>query len=224
MRKLIFAIVMASLLAVPTLVLAGEGQSKVDVCHVTSTYDFGEGKGPEPVGHVITIADPAFQSHLDHGDPDAFVLRTLSDGTVVCKEPSWVLIETVVVPSNVQAGGTSTTVLDASGQYAFQASGTWTQYGNTMDAEYSISGGTVYDGHYPPNAYLGVNWADLRVDGAFVHWGDYNPAHVYWLEAAGTGATVNFSIFEGDTATGTVNPGWYGDNSGSLSVEIYEWK
>lgn len=216
-------IVVALLLALPLAALAGEGgQARVDVCHIQDTYDFGF--GPEPVGLVITIADPAYQSHLDHGDPGDYFMATLADGSSVCKEFVWTLIETVSVLSTSQYGATSTSVLAAGGLYAFKASGTWTQYGNTMDAEYSRSStGTVYDGHgtVPVCGACGVDWGDLQIDGVFVNWGPYDPGRTYWLETSGTGAAVNFRIYEGYTGTNTVIPAWYTDNTGSLTVEIY---
>jgi hypothetical protein len=58
------------------------GQEKVDVCHITGTYDFGTGE--VPIGHVINIADPAYETHIAHGDPEVWELRTLPDGSEVC--------------------------------------------------------------------------------------------------------------------------------------------
>lgn len=57
-------------------------QSKTPVCHVTGTYDFGN--GPVAIGHVITIADPALPTHIDHGDSADYTLQTLPDGETVC--------------------------------------------------------------------------------------------------------------------------------------------
>ena len=61
---------------------ASGGQEKVDVCHITGTYDFGQGE--VPIGHVISIADPAYETHIAHGDPEVWELRTLPDGSEVC--------------------------------------------------------------------------------------------------------------------------------------------
>jgi hypothetical protein len=86
MKKLRF-ISTIGLLVVSLLVVATSaygGQEKVDVCHITGIYDFGDGRGEVPIGHVITIADPAYDSHIAHGDPPAHVEVTLPDGTVVC--------------------------------------------------------------------------------------------------------------------------------------------
>lgn len=66
----------------PLAGLALAGQNKTSVCHVTGTYDFGN--GPVPIGHVITIADPALPSHIDHGDAVDYTLQTLPDGGTVC--------------------------------------------------------------------------------------------------------------------------------------------
>ncbi|MEA3439157.1 MAG: hypothetical protein U9R58_02640 [Chloroflexota bacterium] len=79
--RIIFVLgVLAVLLVVATT--AYSGQEKTDVCHITGTYDFGS--GPVPIGHVINIADPAYQSHIDHGDPAVWNVVTLEDGTEVC--------------------------------------------------------------------------------------------------------------------------------------------
>jgi len=41
--------------------------------------------GPDtPVGHVITIADPAYPAHIDHGDPQNWSMVMLEDGSEVC--------------------------------------------------------------------------------------------------------------------------------------------
>jgi hypothetical protein len=66
----------------PAPVAVGQGQSKVDVCHITGEYDFGS--GPQPIGHVISIADPAYESHLAHGDPEHWEAVVLGDGSEVC--------------------------------------------------------------------------------------------------------------------------------------------
>lgn len=74
----IFVLLVALVAALP----AFAGQTKSPVCHMTSTYDFGH--GAVPTGHVITIADPAIDSHIAHGDATAYVETALPDGTAVC--------------------------------------------------------------------------------------------------------------------------------------------
>ena len=58
----------------------------------------------------------------------------------------------------------------------------------------------------------------------FVDWGEYNPEHIYSIEIAGTGSNVNLRFFDGKLYgdIGVQVPGWYGDNSGSFTVEIWE--
>src|SRR5680860_1080459 len=52
---------------------------------------------------------------------------------------------------------------------------------------------------------------ELLVNGNSQTWGSFNPVHTYSIEYVGTGSPVNFNILDG----------WYGDNSGSLTVDIY---
>jgi hypothetical protein len=61
------------------------GQEKADVCHLTGTYQ-NEFSEIIEVGHVINIADPAYQSHIDHGDiaTGQYELFTI-EGIEMCK-------------------------------------------------------------------------------------------------------------------------------------------
>ncbi|MFC2031659.1 hypothetical protein ACFLWA_13145 [Chloroflexota bacterium] len=75
------------LLAVLMLTVATSafgGQEKVDVCHITGTHDFEDGQGEVKVGHIVSIADPAYDSHIAHGDPEVYTLRDLPNGSQVC--------------------------------------------------------------------------------------------------------------------------------------------
>jgi hypothetical protein len=82
MKYFVQLLLIVVLLAV-LVTTAYAGQDKVTVCHITGTYDFGAGI-EEPYGHIITIADPAYQSHIDHGDPEAYE-PAIKDGNEVCK-------------------------------------------------------------------------------------------------------------------------------------------
>ena len=91
----LFAFAIAILLPLTTAVVAGQDQSKkaqdhskVEVCHITGSYDFGDGE--VPIGHVIKIAEPALYAHLKHGDTANWDVVTLSDGREVCFEPAQV--------------------------------------------------------------------------------------------------------------------------------------
>jgi hypothetical protein len=84
MSKKMFSLILvllSILLVIPTSVAAA-GQEKMAVCHITGVYDFGS--GPVPIGHVITIAKPAYQSHIDHGDLEIWQMRSLPNGRMVC--------------------------------------------------------------------------------------------------------------------------------------------
>ena len=43
--------------------------------------------------------------------------------------------------------------------------------------------------------------------------------HEYTLNSPGAGSTVNFRIYDGEN--NDQNPAWIGDNSGSLTVQIW---
>jgi hypothetical protein len=57
-------------------------QNKVSVCHITETYDVGS--GPIAIGNEISIAEPALDAHIAHGDTQNSALTSLPQGTVVC--------------------------------------------------------------------------------------------------------------------------------------------
>jgi len=129
-------------------------------------------------------------------------------------------IETVTVSSD-ESTTTSTNVLESGVTYLLEASGTyrfanWGDYG-IADAEYSnriassygpgwVLGDDVFPPTYPAHSL------DININGSNVDWGDYNPEHVYKILFSGKGNTVDFSIYDSH----------YGDNSGNLTVDIYE--
>src|SRR5690606_11662416 len=94
---------------------------------------------------------------------------------------------------------------------------------NVADAEYisKDNWATSADGYNVAPWILGEGSFDLQVDQSFVNWGECNDAHVYSLPYTGTGDVAGFRIFDGDANTGVQNTGWYGDNSGSLTVDVY---
>lgn len=136
-------------------------------------------------------------------------------------------VETVNVPS------TGTEVFSANnldGDYAFIANGSYIYrpgyMGSTTDAAYSMrtDGNDPIDptGH-PFDPWVRVNdfnspyqgYLGITVDGALgaTDWGNiFNPLHEYALQYNGEGTPAGFKIV--DSA--------YGDNSGSLTVDIYE--
>jgi len=82
--RFVLALVFIGALLISTVAIVSGGQDKVPVCHITGTYDFDDGHGEVPIGHVITIADPAYQSHLAHGDPEVWETVEI-DGVEVCR-------------------------------------------------------------------------------------------------------------------------------------------
>ncbi len=80
---------------------------------------------------------------------------------------------------------------------------------------------TPEDGYNNTDYTLGLGEFDLQLNGEFINWGTYNTSHVYNYDYIGTGNTVNFIIFDGYSDVPTLIPSWYGDNSGSLNVDIY---
>lgn len=108
-------------------------------------------------------------------------------------------------------------------QYLLVSSGTWMNSLNASDTEYtSLDNWTSHMNGYDINPYfLGEGEFDLQVNNSFVNWGAYNSGHSYSYLYTGTGSQINLGIFDGDSNTNTKNLGWYGDNSGSLTVDVY---
>jgi len=134
-------------------------------------------------------------------------------------------IETVTVPANKITETPSSNPLVGGITYILEAHGTWINSQNVTDTEYASKDGwtTWMDGYDIAPWFLGVNEFDLMVDGAFIDWGTYSPTHDYTYSYPGTGNPVKFLIFDGDSTVlnPVPNPGWYGDNSGNLTVDIY---
>jgi hypothetical protein len=140
------------------------------------------------------------------------------------------LLETVTVPATLPdgpGGVTSINALATGSTYQFKitGTGTYTNRGGTdlADAECTSESG----GSWAANA---VTYPDslleLQVNSGDVDWtpvGTFNAAgcadgHLYTLNFTGLGSTVNFRILDGNGE----NQEWFGDNGGSLTVEI--WK
>jgi hypothetical protein len=146
---------------------------------------------------------------------------------VVCPEgttKSQTPIETVSVPSNSALPTLSSGILSSTNKYLIVPSGTWHNLPyNWSDAEYTSTDdwATHADGYDIDPWFLGEGEFDLQIDGAFVNWGDYNPSHSYSYLYTGNNSPISFGIFDGDSKVPEQNSGWYGDNEGSLSVDIY---
>lgn len=113
--------------------------------------------------------------------------------------------------------------LEDSKWYQLSVSGTWTnRAGEVVDAEC-----TSYNGGAWMNAVDGGYSSDLldvQVNEQFVNWGNCSDTNTYTKWVQGDSDDLNLRIFDGDTATNTQNPGWFGDNVGDLNVTLTSYK
>ncbi|HVZ22994.1 MAG TPA: SdrD B-like domain-containing protein, partial [Vicinamibacterales bacterium] len=157
---------------------------------------------------------------LSSGDASPASAASCPAGTTQSASP----VQTVAVDSHSPAAA-ATAALPA-GQYLFVSSGTWQNGGiNAADTAFASVNSwlTHFSGYNIAPYFLGANEFKLMVDGAFVNWGAYAPTHSYSYLYAASGAPASLMIFDGDShgGPGAFDPGWYGDNAGSLSVAIY---
>ncbi|MEZ4868032.1 MAG: hypothetical protein R3C14_42280 [Caldilineaceae bacterium] len=207
-KKLLTILSLCILFLLPTTPAAMAGQAKVDVCHITGAYDFGH--GAVPVGHVITVAEPAYPAHRAHGDPEQWVLTNLPDGKTVCRPASAVTV--AVEP----AGGGSVT---GGGLYGWgeiapltaTANPGWTFSGWTGAATGTenpiavlVNGPLQLTARFVPQQYTVNAFADPhfgRVTGS----GLYNRGETATLTAIPNNQYWFFTDWSGDL-TGTDNP------------------
>lgn len=149
---------------------------------------------------------------------------------VFAKQPPdssrWVYVTTIAVDSHSLTG--TDQALDK-GQYKFVASGYWGSniFTNAfVDVEYTTQDNWVtYTDGTATGSGAGPNLGDLIINNKFVNWGTYSTDHIYNLVySLKTSGTVNFSVFDGDARPGGEKvPGWYDDNIGSLTIDIYRF-
>jgi hypothetical protein len=142
-----------------------------------------------------------------------------------------VLIQTLTVPAANPAGpvGVDSAILATGESFQFKVTGTvtWTNRNGAdlVDAECTSESGGAW-------AAAAVGYPDdlleLQVNTTDVNWAPVGAAngagcadaHEYTLPFTGAGAAVNFRIYDG---TGNVqDPAWFGDNAGSLTVQIWQ--
>jgi len=129
----------------------------------------------------------------------------------------WELLEQIDVPA-IGTKMTSTNSLVGNHLYKFEASGTcnWrtppSSSGYLGDAEYWFR----HDGYGEGWTHMGI-WSLAMWNGApvEVEWGTYNDAHEYTFEYIPSADGMVMFFFNDDG---------YSDNSGFLTVKIYEWK
>ena len=163
-------------------------------------------------------------SKEDAGAYKFAIAAFLNNGVVPANIPLYDLVERIPVVSADSIGADSVAVLETGVQYQFVVSGTWINGDSeSVDAQYvspDATWGIPTPGPEGPYEEL----LDLQVNSEFVDWGEYSETHEYKYNFTGTGAAVNFRVFEGDVATNTPDPDLYNDNNGTLTVEIYKAK
>lgn len=132
-------------------------------------------------------------------------------------------VDTVTVDSSSSAPTSSTASLLDGVTYLLVSSGTWQNSLNVADTEYASvdNWSTHMDGYDISPWFLGEGEFDLQLNGDFIDWGAYSTEHEYSYLYEGNDSPISFLVFDGDSNTEVANAGWYGDNSGSLSVDIY---
>ncbi len=142
----------------------------------------------------------------------------LSGWTVMLKGDK---LETVSVDSALIGGANSTNTLESGQTYLIVAKGTWqNRTFENVDARFTTPDSWATQLEAPQGGYPD-NLLELQVDGQFVDWSSYSSTHEYNVVVTGDGTTANFGVFDGDANTNTQNPSWFGDNIGSLTVDIY---
>lgn len=130
------------------------------------------------------------------------------------------LVDTIQVGS-LGAAISSNISLENGVEYQLKASGTyvyapsWPDPEGTADAKFNCRptvGWVILDGL----AYPKTNWLQVMFEndpaGSIIGWdGDFNEAHIYTKNLTGTGVPLRFQIYDD----------YYGDNSGSITIEIY---
>lgn len=117
--------------------------------------------------------------------------------------------------------GETSIALPQSGNYVVVACGVWnnTSHGY-VDAAYNS--GDAWNWNFEQQGWPGIapNWGELQINDSTPSWGPYSSSHIYSTAVSNASGSFNMRIYDGDL-NGEV-AGWYGDNSGSLSVDVYE--
>ncbi len=115
----------------------------------------------------------------------------------------------------------STFALPASGTYRVVSCGVWNNWSHGyVDTAYNS--GDAWNWSAPQQGWpgIGTTWGELTLNGAFPSWGAYNAGHLYSTTLTGVSGALALLIYDGYPGSGLVS-GWYGDNGGSLTVDIY---
>lgn len=199
--------------------------TKVAVCHLD---DMG-------VYHLINISEMAFPAHVEHGDASPLEWVPGMEGYKFNADcslnaiPQKTLVDTVFVPgSNLTKTGpaiVSSDALSLGVDYELIASGTY-RYGTWIgsgiaDARCSLRPANSQYNPLPVPAWFdganfGGSWDNylqVWVNGAAVEWGTgCDMSNVYSKLLTGSGNSLTFTILDSG----------YSDNSGGITVDIYQ--
>lgn len=209
MKKLLTILALCTLFLLPATPVALAGQAKVAVCHITGVYDFGH--GAVPIGHVITVAEPAYPAHRAHGDPEPWVLTNLPNGKTVCRPASAVTaVAEPAVAGSITGGGLygwgELATLTATANPGWTFSG-WTgaATGTENPIAVLVNGPLPLTAHFVPQQYAVNAYADFPLGGAVTGSGLYKRGETATLTAIPNNQYWTFTGWSGDL-TGTNNP------------------
>jgi len=201
----VLVIIAMMVILVPVAGVLAAPAEKVDVCHMDGTG----------VYHLINISDNAYPAHQEHGDAYTGELVPNLPGKKFADDCSVINVKELVDSLTILPNGASFTSISLiTGQtYELKAIGTfkYNGAGDWADAEWYLKSGVTVkgdvEGSKPYVLDVSINGYSINTD-----WGDYQPSHIYTKSIVGNGVPVNFSIY--DSA--------YGDNSGFITVEIWQ--
>ncbi len=138
---------------------------------------------------------------------------------VVAGPTEWTLVESIEVLANSSTGQTLSPTLEDSKIYKIEAMGTFGA-GDTIiaDAEYSLTqriNGDTWTNVVSGYEGYGDILLDLTINGENIDWGAYNENHTYNYFMQGIGEPVTLALVIHDI--------YYPNNTGSLTVNIYEF-
>jgi hypothetical protein len=144
-----------------------------------------------------------------------FLRTKATPANVLASSECYAEVETVEVDSANINGADSSTELKEGVDYKFVASGTW-RNGNVhsaVDAECRLPVGASGWERSDPRSLR------LQIDEEYVTWGtECADDNIYEMMYLGEDEKINFRINDGQPPVSS----WYGDNVGSLTVDIYE--
>jgi len=134
------------------------------------------------------------------------------------------LIDTITVPSDGNVVNSSV-ILENGEQYLLEASGTYEYWPDQLpdagiaDAKYSLRPEGSFNPGPGPQWISGdalpspwTNYLEVLVNDVPMAWGIYSSSHIYSINYTGIGSIINFKILDDH----------YSDNSGSITVKIYQ--